>query len=711
MPNLEAAIDDAAQMLMLTRRTAVQRVQLVAPAPTASLPMTRAHWGAAINYDLSLTRAGRRGGAAGLVDAVVHGPRGYFFAGAVVAAGDGARERTVTRLDSGFVANDPARGRRLTIGDVVAGASEQSRPVRLGGIQFATDFELRPDLVTFPIPAIAGSAAVPSAVDLIVNGSRRSAGTVRAGQFAVTDVPLQTGVNAVTVAVRDALGRETRQTVSTYVSRAMLRPGLTAFSLEAGLVRTGYATRADRYAGLAGSGTLRVGLDERLTGEVHGEVGKRTGVVTAGGAMGLGAVGMVVASAGVSVAATPVRRGGAQLAIGFERVGRPLALSVHYVRNSRGWTDLASDSGAPTRDHLLSLSLGLDLDRWGRLGATLIERGAGRLERRPVAGPPLVLPSSSLASLTYSVRVASRLNLVANAGADWRTRRSGYLSLSALMVFGRRSSAHAGLLARTGGTSATVEYSQVALEPGDIGYRAAVARGGIDRVATDVSYQGRRGYYAAQVEQTNGAVAARLSARGALVIGGDSILATDRLFGSYAVIDTHGQAGVHVYRDNRPAGVTDRHGKRVIANLKPFEATKISLDPLQIGDAMVVDRTETWVKPAARSGVLVRFALRPTIAARVGLVDDDGRAIPVGARASVNGGGEVPVGLDGELYADDLRPENDVAVRLRGGDTCVAQFAAPAAGAVLRRIGPIACRRDRRTARQAAPSSLYFISR
>ncbi|MGY3695904.1 hypothetical protein ACVIGA_005984 [Bradyrhizobium sp. USDA 3240] len=37
--------------------------------------------------------------------------------------------------------------------------------MRLGGVQMQTNFALRPDLVTLPIPALSGSAAVPSTLD------------------------------------------------------------------------------------------------------------------------------------------------------------------------------------------------------------------------------------------------------------------------------------------------------------------------------------------------------------------------------------------------------------------------------------------------------------------------------------------------------------------------------------------------------------------
>jgi outer membrane usher protein len=698
VPGLTMQFDAAAQSLALSRPQAVQRVRIAEPrtdAPTVS-PTS---WGASLDYDLTAARTGRYSSAGGVVDAVVFGPRGHFFAGAIVSTARYAGTGHVTRLDTGFTAGDPRATRRLTIGDMISGAAENSRPVRLGGIQIATDFDLRPDLITYPVPAIAGSAAVPSALDLIVDGSRRSAGEVRAGQFAVTDVPVHTGVNAVTVAVRDALGRETRQTVSTYVSRALLRPGLTAYSVEAGFVRTGYATTADSYRDAAASATLRVGMTERLTVEAHTEVAGRVGVATFGGALGLGGLGLASAGFGVSVAAAPEHHGGAQWSLGFERVGRPVSVAVRYLGRTRGWYDLASDGGAGTRDRQLSASLGFDLARFGTLGVTIADQGRGRVAR-PVDGVRVGgLPASTFATATYSVRIAQRLSLTATAGTDTRRRRSGYLSIGALLLWGRRDSAQGGVLVRSGSTSGTLDYVHAALEPGDVGYRVSAARGGVERIAGEASYQGASGFYLAQVERTAGVTAARVSARGALVLSGGTLLMADRLGGSFAVVDAQGQANVPVLRDHRVVGRTNRSGKLVVTNLRPYERTRLALDPMALGDEVTIDTAEQQVVPAARTGVPVRFGLQVGGSARVRLVDGAGAPIAAGARAVVNGSTAVPVGFDGELYAGALRAANTVVVTLPGGATCRAAFARPAGRSTLRPIGPVACTRDPMMAR------------
>jgi outer membrane usher protein len=44
--------------------------------------------------------------------------------------------------------------------------------IRLAGVQIRSDFSMRPDLVTFPLPSISGAAAVHSVVDVLTNGNQ-----------------------------------------------------------------------------------------------------------------------------------------------------------------------------------------------------------------------------------------------------------------------------------------------------------------------------------------------------------------------------------------------------------------------------------------------------------------------------------------------------------------------------------------------------------
>ncbi|MGI4880124.1 MAG: hypothetical protein ACRYG4_21855 [Janthinobacterium lividum] len=80
-----------------------------------------------------------------------------------------------------YTVTDVANLRRYNAGDLISGGLQSSRSVRLAGFQVTTDFSVRPDLVTYPVPPSSGSAAVPSTVDILINSSKVGEWRVAAG--------------------------------------------------------------------------------------------------------------------------------------------------------------------------------------------------------------------------------------------------------------------------------------------------------------------------------------------------------------------------------------------------------------------------------------------------------------------------------------------------------------------------------------------------
>jgi outer membrane usher protein len=157
----------------------------------------------------------------------------------------------------------------------------------------AAQFWLRPDLVTLPLPSAAGSAAVPSTVDVFVNNVRTSSQQIESGPYRISNVPAVTGAGTARVVLRDASGRETVTNLPFYVSPKLLAPGLFDFSLEAGMPRLSYGTTSDTYfPTFAGSGTGRWGVLDWLTVEGHAEAGAGLVNAGAGAAMRTGASGL-----------------------------------------------------------------------------------------------------------------------------------------------------------------------------------------------------------------------------------------------------------------------------------------------------------------------------------------------------------------------------------------------------------------------------------
>jgi len=87
------------------------------------------------------------------------------------------------------------------------------------------------------------------------------------------------------------------------------------------------------------------------------------------------------------------------------------------------------------------------------------------------------------------------------------------------------------------------------------------------------------------------------------------------------------------------------------------------------------------------------------------VVDRDGRPVPEGASARVDGGLSFPVGLDGRLYLEDLHAGSTVEI-VSSGDRCTFVIATlPAPGSGVPDLGDVVCESSSETAEQGSSQS------
>lgn len=698
LPGVTARLDAAQQALhldFLTRDTSRNRVAL-GTEPEAA-PLTPSTAGLLLNYDLTVSRRYGRTEGGGLLEARLFSRFGTLSTTGLVNAWPRREGRHVVRLDTTYTVTDSARLRRYSAGDIISGGLTSSRSVRLGGIQVSTDFGIRPDLITYPVPSLSGSAAVPSTVDVLVDGSRVGGGQVAAGDFAVTGTPVINGSGTVDVVVRDALGRQTLTSFNVYGVRTLLARGLSDCTADLGAVRRNYARLSNDYRFAAGTATCRVGVNDRLTLEGHAELARDLALGSGGAVVGLGRFG--VGSLGIAASTAATGWGtmtGAQLSLGYEMIARPISFNLEVVQGTRGYRDIAARAGdAPRRSSILAL-IGVQLGGMGSasLGFTRIDR-ARSLSVRELAfqqrtgGVALTNSRGSLVTGTYTVSLGRGINLFANAFHDLDRRRSTQASLGVNVLLGPRTSVAAFANFRDGGTDTSVQAIRPVTEPGEFGYRAAVQRGGFARELAEATYRGSRGEVSAGIERVDGSVAGRAGLRGALVIGNGGLLFGNTLSRSFAIVDA-GVPGVAVLRENRLAGITNGRGRLLVSELRDFQSNALAIDPLTLPDDAMPEATNLNLRPRDRTGVAADFGVRRVRSARVRFVDAAGAAIAAGERAALNGGAPVPVGYDGEAFLTGLEAANTVVVS-QGTGQCRVTFTLPADRAPAL-IGPLACR-------------------
>ncbi len=294
----------------------------------------------------------------------------------------------------------------------------------MGGVQINLDFSMRPDLITFPVPSISGSAAVPSTVDVLVNGTQVISGEAVQGPFQVPQVPVITGGGMVTTTVTDALGRQVTTELPFYASPVLLAPGLQTYSGEIGLVRRDWEIVSNDYGALAGSITYRRGLSSHLTVEGHGE--HTEGLSMGGVGAVLNIADFAIANLALAGSSWSGRKGG-QVSAGIERITPNYGLGVSIIRASHDFGDIAAANGDPIATLVLNANASVSLARFGSLGIAYTEvkrdglSGHGDLGNVvPVPGEvlPLLAEHSKLLTVSYSAQIG-RASLYATAFRDF----------------------------------------------------------------------------------------------------------------------------------------------------------------------------------------------------------------------------------------------------------------------------------------------------
>ncbi|MEJ0013007.1 MAG: fimbria/pilus outer membrane usher protein [Bauldia sp.] len=628
--------------------------------------------GAVLNYALfgSLGDAAQPNVAANLDGRV-------FFEGGLVSqslvARAGSDNPGIVRLDTTFSRSDPVTLLTWKAGDFISGGLSWTRPYRLGGVQVARNFSLRPDLVTMPVPGFEGSSAVPSTVEIYANGAQIYSSPVAAGPFSIAALPVVSGAGTARIVVTDAFGRKTATELPFFASSVLLRKGLYDFSAEAGLPRRSFGILSADYTGMpAASASLRYGLTDTITLEAHGEAAG--GIVNAGGG-----VVMPVARLGIfdlAAAASAGSHTGLALHGGIDLAIGRMALRLHATRTFGDYADVASVTAATGSGGDFRPAREIDQ---ASLSLTLFDAGAVALTfTRLVAAS-----TSSVVGLSYSRPLFGDGTVYVNGFASVEGERNLgiFVGFSRPLPGGIDFAATASVADRA---SAAVDLSKTANSaPGSFGWRleaSSDAGGRNAAVRAAGTYRGKAARLGASFDATTAGVRGTAEADGSLVFAGGEVYAANRIDDAFAIVDA-GAPGVEVYSENRPVGRTDRRGKLLVAGLHAYQRNGLAIAPDDLPADSEATLTKTSVVPADRAGVNVDFGVRPMGASAVVILQDvSGAFLPPGATGTLASGGEFAVGYDGQAFLTGLSAANTITVDLGNGATCTAHFAFHAAG-------------------------------
>lgn len=606
-------------------------------------------------------------------------------------AGEVMQSEKYLRYDTTLAVTDEDNATQLKAGDVISDSLVWTTSVRVGGISYGRDFGLRPDLVTWPLPVFSGEAAVPTAVDLFIDGTRAGSTRLQPGPFTLTNLPYINGAGNAVVVTTDAAGRQVRSELPFYVTSELLKPGMSDGAITLGTIRRNYGIENFNYGPAVGSGSLRYGVTDYLTLETHMEGADALALGGGGAVLKLGQFGVV------NGAVTQSRmRGssGQQLNWGYQYNTSNFSLATVHTRRNAGFGNLALYD-APVRyderiQPIVSLSrsvdqysLSLGLGDYGNIGAAWIGVRSQDNKR------------TELLNLSWSRNLWGGSSLYLSGSHD-KQSDNWTVAMSIQIPFGDLD--NVGITVDhtpERGHSERITYNHSMPTDGGFSWNMAFAR----QEQAKSYRQGTLGWRNSAVELQGGGYGESDDmvwwgeASGAVVLMDGQLFAANRVNDAFAVVSTQGFADVPVSFENQPVGKTDKDGYLLISGVSAYYPANYSINTLDLPADTQLKETQRRVALRRNSGYLIEFPMEQQRVASVILHDEQGEDIPVGSQVWQGGGSPAPVGYDGLAFLENLADVNALRVTKPDGSRCYATLTLTQnPERKLQTYGPLTCR-------------------
>ncbi len=512
-------------------------------------------------------------------------------------------ETRFVRLNTALIHDDRPSMRRFTAGDFFASTGDLGAPLHLGGISVAKVYRIDPYFIRYPLFDFSGVVALPSEMELLVDGVRVRRERLDPGAFDLRNFQSIGGARSVEIVITDPFGREERFIAPFYFTDQVLRAGLHEYSYNIGWQRRDFGRESNRYGNLAFAGFHRYGLDDSVN------IGGR-----AEGSAEL-----------VNV--------GAESAFRLNRFGL-LRIETAASRHSggSGWAQLTSyDYTSRTwRGRLAAQSFSRDYRTLADLDALRLRRlnlraGIGYLDPRFGSFSADYLHSTfytaqdrSTLTLNWSRRIWPRSYLSVTARRIRENRTDHEASISFSRYLGAGVSASAAYRRERDADVQVLEARQNAPTGLGTGWNVRGERrqrndDDLYRLQGSVQHNAPlatlRGDYI--LDDPNGIDRRhlRLSAAGALVHLGGATALTRPVRDSFALVRVGEQKGVGVLTHGQTMARTDSRGLAVIPNLTSYYENQVAIDDRDLPLDYLAPRVRFHLSPPLRSGSCLSFLL------------------------------------------------------------------------------------------------------
>lgn len=626
----------------------------------------------------------------------------YLFLSDVntLQAPDGRRR--MIRLTSSVTRDDTGDLRRIVLGDFFTPSRDLSSGVNMGGVSLSKLYGLNPYLVQSPMQTVSGTVALPSDLEVYLDGQRIRSEKVRPGEFELRDIMAYGGARSIRLVLRDPFGRVQEFDYSFYFSDQPLARGLHEYSYNLGLLRRDFGVASNEYGGPAFTMFHRYGLSDSVTLGVRAEGARRFTNAGPTATVVLGSAGVV--NLALATSSLAGRRGGAgSVAYTYQTRNWSVGLAAR-----KDWGEYAIVGEPPsitTRRHEGNVVLSYHIPRYGAVSASHSVR-AFRAPAVPQTQILHGLSAQKITTVSYSAPlIGGRASFTASLARITEKRSRNELTLRATVFFGREYSAVAKYQGNDAEHGESIQLTKNQPIGEGLGYILATDRStdATRRVHNWSSMQYNapaaivRGEYGRRGTADAAADDYRLALAGGIAYVGGTLGFGRPVTGSFGIVKVGELADVAVTVNGQPMGKTNASGQLFVPTLTSYFDNDIAIAPDSVPIEYSIPATRKKVAPALRSGVVIDFGVTKVQAVTGKLKhDDEGVNKPLEFREirfSVEGKSHsLQTGRGGEFYVENLKPGTYAATVPVEGKQCLFELVIPKSDETFVELGDINCR-------------------
>lgn len=603
------------------------------------------------------------------------------------------------------------------VGDFVSDSLTWSNSARMGGLRISRNFGVRPDLVTYPLLQYNGTAAVPTTVDLFLNGYKASSNNLNSGPFTLTNVPYINGAGEATIVTTDAVGRQVSTSVPFYVSNTLLRKNLSDFDFSLGAVRQNYGLSNGDYSDAALSGIYRYGLSNYLTLSTHTEFTQGLALGGLGADVAVGTWGTLSVSGSQSKADHPPvdnnnqlydesyypnanqpgiadpgdppgtrvtdKKDGGQYTVGYSYYSNVFSLSALRSKRTVGYQDLTSYT-SDTRLSRQADQVTFSTSPFGSSNGTM---GIGYYDVEAYDNS-----HTRLVNFSYSRSLWGQSSMFLSLNKTLGD--NGYSAqLQFIIPFSSTINMNAGVQRDSSGNyQEQIGASKATPTDGGLGWNLAYSGGNNPYQQADATWKShyatiQGGFYGNQGDYTNWA-----DLSGSVVFMANDWFLSDKINDAFIVVDTGHYADVPVLFENQKMGKTDSKGHLLIPSVSSYYPAKVEIDTLPLPADVIANSVNDRIAVKQGSGVVVKFKVEKVLSANITLHDARGEPLKLGTLVTEQNTQQTTVtGYGGLVYFSHLQEHNVLNIKNENNSICRISFDLDPKRHTIEQVGPLSC--------------------